>query len=365
MNSNFETDFKTILGKLDQIDPIKYGSSRNYINGAVTYLSPYISRGVISTKQVLESVLKKGYKISQIESFVKELCWRDYFQRVAQVKNLDVAIKQEQTPISNNEISSQIINAATGIEGIDNAIKQLYQTGYMHNHCRMYTAALVCNIAKSHWYHPAQWMYYHLLDGDWASNACSWQWVAGANSSKKYYTNQENINKYTYTNQRNTYLDKSYEEIEAMQSPTALMDTQKFILSLELPVTSDITFNPELPTFIYNYYNLDPLWHKDESGNRILLIEPDFFAKYPVSKKCITFMLSLSKNIKDIQIYTGSFQSFTQKYKSTTIYYKEHPLNKGYIGNKEERDWITEEVAGYYPSFFAFWKKAEKHLKLK
>ena len=365
MNSNFETDFETILGKLEQIDPIKYGSSRNYINGAVTYLSPYISRGVISTKQVLESVLKKGYKISQIESFVKELCWRDYFQRVAQVKNLDVAIKQEQTPIANNEISSSIINATTGIEGIDNAIKQLYQTGYMHNHCRMYTAALVCNIAKSHWYHPAQWMYYHLLDGDWASNACSWQWVAGANSSKKYYTNQENINKYTHTNQRNTYLDKSYEEIEAMQSPTALMDTQKFILSLELPVTSDIPFNPELPTFIYNYYNLDPLWHKNERGNRILLIEPDFFAKYPVSKKCINFMLALSEHIKDIQIYTGSFQSFTRQYKATTIYYKEHPLNNGYIGKKEERDWITEEVAGYYPSFFAFWKKAEKHLKLK
>ena len=75
-------------------------------------------------------------------------------------------------------------------------------------------------------------------------------------------------------------------------------------------------------------------------------------------------MLSLSENLKDIQIYTGSFQSFTQKYKSTTIYYKEHPLIKDYIGNKEERDWITEEVDGYYPSFFAYWKKAEKHLKL-
>ena len=365
MNLNFETDFKRISGKLDQIDPIKYGSSRNYIDGAVTYLSPYISRGVISTKQVLESVLKRGYKISQIESFVKELCWRDYFQRVAQVKNLDAAIKEEQTTIANYEISSQIINAVTGIEGIDNAIKQLYQTGYMHNHCRMYTAALVCNIAKSHWYHPAQWMYYHLLDGDWASNACSWQWVAGANSSKKYYANQENINKYTHTNQLNTYLDKSYEEIEAMQSPAALMDTEKFNLSVELPETADIAFNPGLPTFVYNYYNLDPLWHKDEPGNRILLIEPDFFTKYPVSKKCINFMLALSENINNIQIYKGSFQSFTQQYKSTSIYYKEHPLNKGYIGIKEERDWITAEVEGYYPSFFAYWKQVEKHLKLK
>ena len=35
-------------------------------------------------------------------------------------------------------------------------------------------------------------MYYHLLDGDWASNALSWQWVAGSNASKKYYANQAN-----------------------------------------------------------------------------------------------------------------------------------------------------------------------------
>ncbi len=363
MNLDFETDYKTILVRLDHIDPIKYSSTRNYIDGAVTYLSPYISRGVISTRQVLKFVLEKDYKISEIESFVKELCWRDYFQRVAQVQNLDVAIKQDQAPILNNEISSQIINANTGICGIDHAIKQLYQTGYMHNHCRMYTASLACNIAKSHWYHPAQWMYYHLLDGDWASNACSWQWVAGANSNKKYYANQENINKYTYTNQLNTYLDKTYEEIEAMEPPTALMDTQKFILALELPETSNILFNAELPTIIYNYYNLDPLWHKDEPGNRVLLIEPDFFTKYPVNKKCINFMLALSENIKDIQIYTGSFQSFTQKYKATTIYYKEHPLNTGYSGNKEERDWLSEEVTGYYPSFFAYWKKVAKNLK--
>ena len=363
MNLDFETDYKTILVKLDQIDPIKYASTRNYVDGAVTYLSPYISRGVISTRQVLKFVLEKDYKISKIESFVKELCWRDYFQRVAQVKDLDAAIKQDQAPILNHEISSQIINANTGIYGIDNAVKQLYQTGYMHNHCRMYTASLVCNIAKSHWYHPAQWMYYHLLDGDWASNACSWQWVAGANSSKKYFANQENINKYTYTNQSNTYLDKTYEEIEAMEPPAALMDTQKFILELELPETSNILFNSELPTFVYNYYNIDPLWHKDEPGNRILLIEPDFFIKYPVSKMCIEFMLALSENIKDIQIYTGSFQSFTQKYKATTIYYKEHPLNTGYSGNKEERDWISEEVTGYHPSFFAYWKKVAKNLK--
>ena len=363
MDLKFSTDYKIILDKVGQIDPVEYGRTRNYLDGGVTYLSPYISRGVISTKQVLQSVLERGYKISQIESFVKELCWRDYFQRVSQVKDLNVEIKQAQATISNYEIPSQILNATTGIQGVDNAIKQLYQSGYMHNHSRMYTASLVCNIAKSHWYQPAQWMYYHLLDGDWASNVCSWQWVAGANSNKKYYVNQENINKYSRTNQVNTYLDKSYEVIETMETPIELLNTEKFDPATKLPESSTIQFNPEIPTFIYNYYNLDPLWHKNESGNRILLLEPEFFLNYPVGKNCIEFMLALSKNIPDIQIYSGSFKSFLENYNTGRIYYKEHPLNLGYTGNKEERDWITEEVSGYFPSFFSYWKKVEKHLK--
>jgi deoxyribodipyrimidine photo-lyase len=111
-----------------------------------------------------------------------------------------------------------------------------------------------------------------------------------------------------------------------------------------------------------NYYNLDPLWHKDDPGNRILLIDPAFFAQYPVSKKCMEFMLELSKNIPGIQIYVGSFKSLCENYQAEDIYYKEHPLNWGYSGIEESRDWISENVKGYYPSFFAYWKKVEKDL---
>ena len=366
MNTNdqmiFETDYKTILNKIDNIDPVQYGKSRNFVDGAVSYLSPYISRGVISTKQVFENVLRKGYKMPEVGSFVRELCWRDYFQRVGQVKDLNQEIKQPQVTILNHEIPSQILSATTGITAIDTALKVLYNHGYMHNHCRMYTASLVCNIAKSHWYHPAQWMYYHLLDGDWASNSCSWQWVAGSNSNKKYYANQENINKYTHTDQHNTYLDASYEILEVMETPNQLLDTQKFIPAVALPQTSNILIDPILPTFIYNYYNLDPLWHKDETGNRILLIEPDFISAYPISKKCMDFMLALSQNIPGLQVFVGSFKEFSDKHKPADIYYKEHPLNVGYSGTIQSRDWISESVEGYYPSFFSYWKKVEKNL---
>ncbi len=362
MELHFATDFSVILQKVDQVDPLKYGKTRNYVDGAVTYLSPYISRGVISTKQVLEHVLAKGYQIPKIESFVKELGWRDYFQRVGQVKDLNREIKQAQVSVANHEVPVAVLEGKTGIIGIDEAIQQLYRSGYMHNHCRMYTASLVCNIGKSHWLNPAQWMYFHLLDGDWASNACSWQWVAGANSSKKYYANQENINRYTKTYQAGTYLDKTYEALETSETPAKLMVTQKFTPQPELPAATEIQIDNTMPTFIYNYYNLDPNWHLGETGNRILLIEPEFFAQYPVSKKCIDFMLALSKNISGIQMFIGSFQSLADTGKLENIYFKEHPLNIGYKGIEEPRDWIAEKVTGYYPSFFAYWKKMEKQL---
>ena len=361
MEKIFETDYGAILRKLDAINPVKYAQSRNYINGQVNYLSPYISRGVISTKQVLDSLFEKGYSSNQMESLIQQLCWRDYFQRVAQHKDINQEIKHSQEKVAHHAIPLSIIEGKTGIQAIDQSIESLFETGYMHNHCRLYLAALTCNMAKSHWYHPAKWMYYHLLDGDWASNACSWQWVAGANSSKKYYANQENINNYTDSQQRKTYLDTSYEALPEMEIPASLKAIQAFDFELELPEIVNINLNLDQPTFIYNYYNIDPLWHKDEPGNRILLIEPEFFQNYPVSKKCIDFMIALSKNIKDLQIYVGSFQSLVLNLEINSIHFKEHPLNIGYVGVQEERDWIANEVVGYYPSFFAYWKKVKKY----
>ena len=65
-----------------------------------------------------------------------------------------------------------------GIESIDFAINGLYEKGYLHNHSRMYIASIACNIGKAYWLTPSKWMYYHLLDGDIASNVGGWQWAA-------------------------------------------------------------------------------------------------------------------------------------------------------------------------------------------
>jgi len=357
---DFPTDLASILERIDRIDPIQYGKTRNRLDGAVTYLSPYISRGVISTRQVLDAILAKGYDVRDIESFVKELCWRDYFQRVGQEKELNRDIRQPQHPVAHRELPVAALNAETGIHAIDEGIRQLYETGYMHNHVRMYTAMLLCNIGQAHWREPARWLYYHLLDGDWASNACSWQWVAGANSSKKYIANQENINRFTGSSQSRTYLDTSYEALESIHIPDELRATQSFLPETRLPTASALIVDPAKPTFLYNYYNLDPDWHSDVDANRILLLEPDFFAQYPISDACVHFMLDLSKNIAGLQVFVGSFQDLTSDYGLDDIRYKEHPFNVGFTGIEEPRDWISEDVDGYYPSFFAYWKQVSK-----
>lgn len=362
MSVIFETDYDSILNKIDLVNPVEYCRTRNYIDGAVTYLSPYISRGVISTKQVLEKVISKGYNKKNIEHFIKELCWRDYFQRVAQSKNLNIEIKQEQQEVYNYELSKAVISANTGIDGVDVAIQELYNSGYMHNHCRMYTASLICNVAKSHWLIPAKWMYFHLLDGDWASNACSWQWVAATNSSKKYYANQENINKYTFTNQTNTFLDHSYDDLLKINIPEHFLNSEVPILETKLPIFNDLDIDSSLPTYIFNYYNLDPNFGSNKNVNKVLLLEPDFFKQYPISEKCTKFMLDLSCNILGIQTYVGSFESLKNNYQLKEIIYKEHPFNSHYSGTEINRDWIVKDIEGYFPSFFAYWKKIEKRI---
>ena len=362
---NFETDIASIVEKVESFDPTKYGSTRNFEDGAVSRLSPYISRGVISTQYIFESLSKKGFGLHNAYKFIQELAWRDYWQQVWIDKGhlIDEDLKHPQPEVEYHGIPESIIEAKTGIEAVDRSIQFFYETGYIHNHMRMYLAAMACNVAKCHWCTPAKWMYYHLLDADWASNALSWQWVAGSNSNKKYYANQENINKFFNSKQQHTFLDLPYEVLTNSPVPAALKEIAEPSFTTALPAAPTFKLDSNRPTLIYNFYNLDPFWHKDKDVNRVLLLEPSIFEKYPVSEKSIQFMFDLSKNIEGIQTFVGSFDELVTQHETTEIIYKEHPLNSHYRGLEESRDWMFP-VKGYFASFFGFWKKCEKSLKV-
>ena len=125
MENKFTVDYASILKKIEAINPVKYAHSRNYIDGQVNYLSPYISRGVISTKQVLKSLLAKDYSFEHLEPLIQQLCWRDYFQRIAQVKDINTEIKQVQEQVKHHAIPLSITEGKTGIQAIDLSIETL------------------------------------------------------------------------------------------------------------------------------------------------------------------------------------------------------------------------------------------------
>jgi deoxyribodipyrimidine photo-lyase len=363
MNIDFPSSLEDIKERISAIDPIAYGKTRNYIQGSVTYLSPYISRGVISTRDILESVIGRGFQFEELEILIKELLWREFFQRTWQHEDVDRDLRFPQDPIQFHGIPCCLETNSIGITAIYDAISQLKSQGYMHNHSRMYLASIVCNVGQYAWYDPARWMYYYLLDGDWASNACSWQWVAGSNSTKKYYANQENINVFSETADVGTFLDTTYEDLPNLPIPDQLQANIPFELKCKLPETSSCVIDTSLPTFIYNYYNLDPLWHSEEKGNRILLLEPTIFERYPISDACIQFMLALSKNIKNIQIYIGSFDDCVREIKNEQVYFKDHPLNRHYKGICEDRTWIQKSPHKPSSSFSGFYKNIKAEIE--
>ncbi|MFM7912359.1 MAG: deoxyribodipyrimidine photolyase, partial [Bacteroidota bacterium] len=104
-------------------------------------------------------------------------------------------------------------------------------------------------------------MFYHLLDADWASNALSWQWVAGSFSARKYFANQDNINKYAYSSQKGTFLDVGYDVLGNLEVPLVLQETLEPNLTCSLPegTGTDVAAlqalfmeNPQRSVFLYN-----------------------------------------------------------------------------------------------------------------
>lgn len=359
----FPTVYSEILTLIDNVDVVAYGKTRNFIQGKVSRLSPYISRGVISLPFVKQRILSR-YTIEQSYKFIFELAWREYFQRVwwQMGDGIFQDIKQPQSDVMHYALPEAVVHAETGIDAIDEGIHSLYQTGYLHNHLRMYVASVCCNIGKAHWRQPATWMYYHLLDGDLASNTLGWQWVAGAFSSKKYLCNQENINTYTCSQQRHTFLDTNYEQLAQAKQPSELAPTLPFTESTLLPPSDVISIDSTKPILLYHHYALDPQWRNNTDANRVLLLEPEHFKRFPVSSKVMDFYLALAQNIPGIQVFSGSFNELKKLYPNASFISKAHPAFMHWESTQDEPEWMFPEVQKVSGSFMNFWKQAEKHL---
>ncbi len=194
---------KAAEAALQKVDPSGYAKTRNFLTGKVTRLSPYIRYGVLSLAQVRDFALKNVQNQDEAEKLVQELGWRDYWQRLYAEKGETIWKDQEDyktgyaAEVYAAELPDDVEQGTTGMVCIDRFSRELQQTGYLHNHARMWMAAYLVHWRHIRWQAGAKWFLQHLLDGDPASNNLSWQWVTSTFSHKPYFFNRENLERYT------------------------------------------------------------------------------------------------------------------------------------------------------------------------
>lgn len=185
------------LKKLNSIDMVAYNRNRNFLNGAVTHLSPYLRHGCITLNEAFDSVKKRFGKES--EKLLLEFSWRDYWRQVwfSEGNAIYSDMEPPKVAIGHAPLSAAVAQGNTGLPCMDGFINDLLTTGYVHNHARMWLASYVVHHLKIDWRAAADWFEAHLLDGDSASNQLSWQWVASTFSSKPYFFNKESLSRFT------------------------------------------------------------------------------------------------------------------------------------------------------------------------
>lgn len=157
----------------------------------VSKLSPYLHFGEISVRQVWHAVSAQG-DTPDIACFLKELAWREFsyylLYHFPQLPTHNWHQKFDAFPWVNNLDFLQVWQQGkTGIPMIDAGMRELWQTGHMHNRVRMIVASFLTKNGLVDWRVGAQWFWDCLVDADLASNSASWQWVAGCGADAAPY----------------------------------------------------------------------------------------------------------------------------------------------------------------------------------
>jgi deoxyribodipyrimidine photo-lyase len=184
----------------------EYASRRNHVPGTVSGLSPYIRHRLVSEEEVAREVLAR-HSFAAAEKFLQEVCWRTYWKGWLEMRpevwfrylnNLQGLRSRMAVEPDFAESVQRAKEGKTGLDCFDDWSRELRETGYLHNHVRMWFASIWVHTFRLPWQLGADFFMRHLLDGDPASNTLSWRWVCGLQTQGKVYlATAENIERFT------------------------------------------------------------------------------------------------------------------------------------------------------------------------
>lgn len=159
-------------------------------------LSPHLHFGELSPSAVWHTVkswaASQGYEGKGLETFLKELVWREFSAHLL-FHFPDLPSEPLRTQFNafpwcdDAELLRAWQQGRTGFPIVDAGMRQLWHTGWMHNRVRMITASFLIKDLLIHWCQGEAWFWDTLVDADLASNAASWQWVAGCGADAAPY----------------------------------------------------------------------------------------------------------------------------------------------------------------------------------
>ena len=214
--SAFEPMLAAAREQLEAYNPDKYASSRGYVDGNVSRLNPYITWGVFSLREVAETLLPKAHGKDR-QKFLNELGWKAYFREAFLVLGDEVYESLEPykypTREKSDTLPEDIAAGQTGLACMDEIVRELKETGYLHNHKRLWFAAYLEHFRNVAWQQGEALFYRYLIDGEPGPNALSWQWVASTFAHKPYYFNHENMTRYGHTPCPDVPFNASYDAL--------------------------------------------------------------------------------------------------------------------------------------------------------
>lgn len=198
------------LNRLTQFVPdagAAYATGRNTDHGpdqpgAVSRLSSYLRYRLITEQEVFTHVLAQ-HPAGSAQKFLQEVFWRTYWKGWLEMRPAVWSRYLAECDLQRREFADHsAITAAeegrTGIDGFDHWARELVETGYLHNHARMWFASIWIFTLRLPWALGADFFLRHLIDADAASNTLSWRWVAGLQTvGKTYLAAADNIARYT------------------------------------------------------------------------------------------------------------------------------------------------------------------------
>ncbi len=169
--------------------PAREGTSR---------LSPHLHFGEVNVRQVWQRVLRHaqsgegGPAAAGAEAFLRQLAWREFAHHllVHFPESARQALRPEFERFPWRQAPAQLRRWQTGSTGypiVDAGMRQLWQSGWMHNRVRMLAASFLTKDLLIRWQSGADWFWDRLVDADLANNTLGWQWVAGCGADAAPY----------------------------------------------------------------------------------------------------------------------------------------------------------------------------------